>query len=213
MTYGILVKSETDTLQIDSDRPLSYLKVTQSGYGSSFTVPNLTDLVYIRATSPNDTRVWGPQRTGSPAVGYTYTIYANSTITPADYLVLRPTSTGTPSTGYGIRVNNSDGQLSFDSGTFISGTAGKKVAQVVDIVEKNAVYGDPSLSPGSIVYLGADYMQVYVPVNPSNNISASIALHCYVYRSTTNTIRFKSIFTFLQSAAVYYNGSDIVLVK
>lgn len=212
--YGIRVLSSSDTLQIDSSLPLSYFKVTQSGFGNSVLTPNLTDIVLIRPNAGSNTTTWGLQTTGSPGVGgYTRSFWANETQTNTNYLVLRPSSTGSPTAGYGIRVYNTDGQIAFDSGNFITGTSGERTPQVISIINRNTVYGDPTLSPQSIVYTGADYLQVYVAVNNSINTALGIKINCFVWNTTTSSIRFRSYFTFLASSVTYYNQSSILLVK
>lgn len=206
MAYGISVTSGNNTVQIDSDKPYTYLKATQKGSGTSVTLNDITDLVFIKPPS-SSTAVWGVDTTTYP----TYTIYANTTNTAADYLVLRPTRVNTASTGYGLQVLNVDGQLAFDSGVFSSGTAGENVAYVSKVVDAQGAYGNYSA-----IYTGSDYLSVYACVNNSiKNASASVVINSFKWDAASTSIQFVSILAAAPpfTGATFYNGSSIVLVK
>lgn len=206
MSYGILVNSGNNTVQLDSDSPYSYLKVTQQGSGTSVTLTDTTDLVFIKPPSAS-TAIWGVDTTTYP----TYTIYANVTNTSANYLALRPTKVNTASTGYGLQVFNVDGQLAFDSGVFISATAGENVPYISKVIDAQGAYGN-----FSTIYTGADYLSVYACVNNSiKTSSASVVINSFKWDQASTSIQYVS-----QIAAspplpqiTYYNGSSIILVK
>jgi hypothetical protein len=206
MTYGIVANSSNNTLQIDSDRPFSYLKVTQKSTGTSVTVSDITDLVFIKPSS-SSTAIWGMDSTGYP----TYSIYANTTNTSADYLVLRPAKVTSPSTGYGLQLYNSDNQLAFDSGIFDSGTVGENVAYVSKVVDAQGAYGNYST-----IYTGSDYLSVYACVNNSiKNASASIVINSFKWDAASTSIQYISQLAAAPpfTGATFYNDSSIILVK
>ena len=212
MGYGIQIQSANNTLQIDSDRSLRYLKVTAEGTSTSVTTANLTDLIFMKPASFPTTATWGAFRTGS-AGSWTYTFYANGVATNANYLVLRPTSVSSPSnTGYGLVLYNPEGQLAFDSGTFVSATVGRKTPQIIQVFDQNALYGDVNQS-ASIAYTGADYNTVYAGVNTSVVSGLGVYLECFAWVAGTTQIKFVSYFTFLSSLTYYYNSSNIMLVR
>jgi hypothetical protein len=205
MAYGLLVNSGNSTVQIDSARPMCYLKPVQMSSGNVVTVADQDELIFIKPPSfPNATR-WGltPGTTS-------FNITSNGTQTATDYLTLRATSVGgASSTGYGLQVFNVDGNLAFDSEIF-TGATGIKVPYLSKIIDINGVYG-----ASNIIYTGADYDQIYACVNGSISTTASISIHTFIWEQATTTIKYVS-----QIAAsspfpgyTYYNQSTILLVK
>lgn len=208
MAYGLYIQSGNSTLQIDSSRPLRYFKVTSAGVGASVTVPNLTDIVFMKPGSFASSQNWGSQRTGS-AGSYTYTFYANGVASNASYMVCRPTSVSAPSnTGYGLVVYNSDGQLAFDSGTFISATVSRKTAEVVQVFDKGALYGDGS----STMYSASDYQDVYCCINSSYMSGINTNIDCFRYDITAQKITYiyKWLFTFIVFG---YNPGSVIIAR
>lgn len=206
MGYGLSVNSGNNTIQIDSDKPYSYLKTTQQGSGLSVTVTDVTDLVFIKPPSAS-TAIWGIDPTPYP----TYNIYAGTTNTSGNYLVLRPTKVSSATTGYGLQVRNVDGQLAFDSGVFVSSTVGEAVPYVSRVIDAQGAYGN-----SSTIYTGSDYLSVYACVNNSiKNTSASIAIHSFRWDAGTTSIKYISQLSAAPPfpGATYYNGSSIILVK
>lgn len=207
MTYGVYSISNGDTVQIDSAKSYSYLGTVQSGTGSSITLSNSGDMLFIKPASFPSTAIWG-----SSASGSVYTVYANTTVTAASYGVLRPTKANTGSTsGYGFEVYNIDGQLAFDSETFVSGTSGDKVGTIVRVIDGNGAYGNQST-----IYTGSDYTDVYALVNSSNKTSnPNVVIHCFKWDQATTSILYASFITGLPfgGGAYFYNGSSIVLAK
>lgn len=205
MGYGISSTSSNNTVQIDSDSPYSYFKTTAQSSGNTVTLSNPTDLLFIKPPSFPSSFTWGTNVSGG-----VYSIYADNAVTAADYVALRPSRISSATTGYGLQVFNVDGQLAFDSGVFISGTSGDKIATVVRVVDINGAYGNYSS-----IYTGSDYEQVYALVNGSYRTWPQVVLHSFRWNQATTSIQYAS---FLAAAppvpgATFYNGSSIVLVK
>lgn len=201
MGYGISVTSSNNTIQIDSDRPYSYLKATQISSGLTITTTDTTDSIFIKPPSAS-TAIWGT----NPTSNTTFDIYAGSTNTSADYLVLRPTKVSSPTTGYGLQVFNVDGLLAFDSGIFTS--TATTIPYVVRVIDAQGAYGNYST-----IYTGADYLSVYAGVN--NSIRGAGYIHCFKWDQATTSIQYVSQLpaSFPFTGATFYNGSSILLVK
>lgn len=207
MGYGLSLTSSNNTIQIDSDRPYSYFKTTQVGSGSSISLANPTDLLFIKPpTFPTNGAIWGTSYSGG-----VYTVYADTTVTSVNYVALRPTRVSSATTGYGLQVYNVDGQLAFDSGVFTTST-GDQIVSVVRVIDATGAYGN-----FGNVYTGADYDQVYALINGSYKTnSTGFVLHSFKWNQPTTSIQYAS---YLAAAPPYitgsyfYNGSSIVLVK
>ena len=206
MAYGLLVNSGNNTLQIDSARPMCYLKPVQISSGNVVTITDSDEFILVKPPSfPNATR-WGL----NPVSTTVFNITSNGTQTVTNYLTLRATSVGgASSTGYGLQVFNVDGNLAFDSGIF-SGATGTSIPYLSKIIDINGAYGN-----FSTIYTGADYDQIYACVTGSLAGTASIAIHTFTWDQTTTSIKYVS-----QLAAsppftgyTYYNQSTILLVK
>lgn len=206
MTYGISVKSSTNTLQIDSDQPYSYYKLIASGTGTTVTVSGLNldkDLVLAKPASPANHGSLGT--IFSPSTGkIDFKISAN-------YYVLRPVAvTGASSATYGIRVYNVDGQIAFDSGHF--GTGEDVILQIASLISPGAASGNTALSPQSIVYSGTDYASVYACVNKSNVVGTTNNLNDFFWSSPTKTIRFNS-YLYVLGTYYYFTNPALILAK
>jgi len=208
MTYGFYASSSSGSLQIDSDQPYSYLKVTAKGSATNVSVSS-SELLFIKPAAAAAV-AYGALNTSG-----TYAFYNSvGTSVSLDYIKVASTKTGSPSTGYGLHIYNVDGQLAFDTGIFSTGTAGENVAQIVKIVPAVTPYisGDYS-SSASIVYTGSDYLTVYANITNSvfNNVSGSY-INGFKWNSSDTTIRFSSIRA--TPPGGYFNALfDIALVK
>lgn len=205
----MLVKSGTNTLQIDSDQPYSYYKVVASGTGTAVTVSGLDrnkDLIFARLTSPTQGGSLGTRYSPTNRIEFP---------SSADYYVLRPVSvTGASSATYGIRVYNVDGQVAFDSGHF--GTGEDVILQITTIISPGAAYGQTGNSL-SILYSGSDYKNVFCCVNHTSIITITQqTLGDFFYSSPTTSIRYNSyLYSAIPPGTYHYqnNPSSIVLAK
>jgi hypothetical protein len=205
MAYGLLVNSGNNTVQIDSARPMCYLKPVQIASGNAVTITDSDEFIFVKPPSfPNATR-WGL----NPVSTTVFNITSNGTQTSANYLTLRATSVGgASSTGYGLQVFNVDGNLAFDSGIF-SGATGTSIPYLSKIIDINGAFGG-----NSVIYTGADYDQIYACVNGSIS-SGSVAIHSFTWDQATTTIKYTSQIAASPpfSGFYYYNQSTILLVK
>ncbi len=183
MAYGISIQSSNGDAQIDSEGSLSYLKIISTGTATNVNV-SPGQLLFIRLPSSG---LGSPASNGSlksfGADGLTsppkYKFYNEDYVSPIamDYVIASAIRASAPaSPQYGIRVYNSDGELSFDSGIFISGTAGENVVVVKVNIPLNSptLNGDVTVSPQSIIYKASDYKSVYMNATVGNYLSATI---------------------------------------
>lgn len=204
MAYGLLVNSGNSTLQIDSDRPMCYLKAVQIASGNVVTVADQNEFIFVKPPSfPNATR-WGL----SAVSANTFNITSNGTQTSTNYLTLRATNVSTATTGYGLQVLNVDGNLAFDSGIF-SGVVGTSIPYVSKVIDINGAYGN-----FSTIYTGADYEQIYACVNGSIG-GLTTAINTFTWDQATTSIKYTSQISGSPPFpnVVYYNQSTILLVK
>lgn len=215
MGYGISMNSGFSTVQIDSDSPLSYLKVVTKNTGSTIAGISADKLVCIRpplaGNDPNYS--YGAYRTGTGP--YTYTFYKNgqTVATSVDYVILEPVKLSTATSGYGLQVYNNESELAFDTGVFISGGTGENIINMVTILPPGtSLYGNTSFN-SSIIYTGGDYTDIYSCINSSVFVGPSIAYGGFRW-ATDNTIRWCNYLTIISSTYFATNTfTSIVLLK
>lgn len=208
MTYGLKVNSANNSIQIDSDQQLSYLKTVQTASAATVTTAltpalNLeTDLIFAKPTTMGDT-IYGSFSGGI----FTFNVSVS-------YYILRPTKTNTASTsGYGLQVFNAvDGALAFDSEVF-SGS-GSTILQISKVCPQGTVSGNYGN-----VYTGSDYNTIYSCVNYSvANIpggSFQDYRNNFQYNVASTSIKFKNywyVAPFFGSGGYVYNTNWISLL-
>jgi hypothetical protein len=204
MAYGLLVNSGNNTVQINSDSPMCYLKPVQIASGNAVTITNPDQLICIKPPTLPDATKWGL----NPISTTVFNITSNGTQTSANYLTLRATSVDTATTGYGLQVFNVDGNLAFDSGIF-TGIDGIKIPYLSKIIDAQ---GAPGFGATNTIYTGADYDQIYACVNGSYATGTSY-MHTFIWDQATTSIKyFSQVGTGFQ-VLYYYNQSTILLVK
>lgn len=216
MSYGIRIDSAFNTLQLDTSAPLSYLKVTSSGTAASIINVSAQSIVAIKvkstATPTELGYAYGAYTTGTNP--YTYT-FSNSqgASTLVDYIVLEPTNSAAPSTAYpyGIQVFNSEGELAFDTGVFVTGGTSEKVVNMVKILTGQTISGNPN-DPSAILYTKSDFRDVYCCVNNSFFLSASVSINGYKWVTSDNSIRRYSYLSIPFSGGQYLSTVDASLI-
>lgn len=217
MGYGISMNSGFNTIQIDSDSPLSYLKVSARNTGTTVSGVSADKLVCIRPPYPsgNDANLgYGAYRTGTGP--FTYTFYKNgqTVASTVDYVILEPVKLATATTGYGIQVYNSESELAFDSGIFLSGGVAENVVDMVTVLPPGtSLYGN-YLFNASIIYTGSNYLEIYAAVNSSIFFGPDLAYGGFRWNTADQTIRWCNYVRILSS--VYYADNtftSIVLLK
>lgn len=206
MAYGLYVTSGNSTLQIDSSKSYSYLKVTAAGTGTSVT-RSANELLFVRPSAATARPV------GANQSGTTYTFYDqlyNSV--SLNYLKIQAVRAASASTGYGLQVYNVDGQLAFDSGVFTSGTAGENVAQIDFIRPAEAPYISGNYTnSASIVYTGSNYLSIYMNITNSYfTATPNTRLAGYHWNSADTTIRYGSYIAGPFGSIVVPTGEDII---
>lgn len=190
MSYGLQVFSDSNTVQIDSDKTYSYYKVTQASSGTTVTTTDRREVVFIKpvngTTASND--IWGAS-TVPNGNGFIYTFKRGTTTTSVDYFVVRHTRADTATTGYGLRVYNVDSQLAFDSGVFTNILRKTIYIKTVSPIGRS---GNPANST-SIVYSLSDYLTTYASLVGTNQFTnnggtSSSGFLVWGYNSST-TIR------------------------
>ena len=205
MAYGLLVNSGNNTVQINSNSPMSYLKPVQIASGNAVTITDSNDFICIKPpTLPNATK-WGL----NPVSTTVFNITSDGAQTSANYLTLRATSvSGASSTGYGLQIFNVDGNLAFDSEIF-TGATGIQVPYLSKIIDAQGAAG---YGATNTIYTGADYDQIYACVNGSYATGTSY-MHTFIWDQATTSIKYFSQVGAASLVFYYYNQSTILLVK
>ena len=131
MAFGIRLETDSGRVQIDSDTPGSGILVTNSGTGTSVPItPNTNELRFARPSNRTVTSEIAFRLLSS--TGLSLVDSTGATVTCDWVTGVWANSTTVATTGdYGIQVNNSDGDLAFDSRAY-NGNGGFGITNFVD---------------------------------------------------------------------------------